>query len=49
MTETVAYGAGGSLEALAVSNNVLTIWSLDARSWSRTQAIRVAIVYGSSS
>jgi hypothetical protein len=39
----------GSWEALAVSGSRLTVWSLEAASWSKTQVIYVPIKYGSSS
>jgi len=49
-TRTVAYEAGGTVDALAVGNNVLTVWRLEpARGWRRTQTIWVPIQYGSSS
>lgn len=48
---TVAAGAAGSVEALAVSHgNVLTVWSLPpgSHAWARRQTLDVQILYGSS-
>jgi hypothetical protein len=50
-TATLAVGASGQLDALAVHAASLTVWLLGPRraSWIRTQAIKVPIPYGSSS
>jgi len=49
-TQAVVPGPGG-LDALAVSNSRLTVWSLAAgtTSWARTQSLEVPVPYGSSS
>jgi hypothetical protein len=49
-TATLAPGAAGGLDALAVKNARLTVWQLAAGSaaWARAQAISVPIQYGSS-
>jgi hypothetical protein len=50
-TETVAFGAGTTIDALAVHNSVLRVWTLAAgsRAWTLGQVVDVAIQYGSSS
>jgi hypothetical protein len=49
-TATVVAGAGGVLQALAVDEEVMTVWSLapGAGAWKRGQVVHVAIEYGSS-
>ncbi|HTT90528.1 MAG TPA: hypothetical protein VMF65_13335 [Acidimicrobiales bacterium] len=50
-TETVAFGTGQPVTALAASATVLTVWSLRSSSglWVKTQVTSVPIQYGSSS
>jgi hypothetical protein len=50
-TATLAPGAGGGYDALAVSGSRLTVWQLAkaASSWTKVQVINVPIQYGSSS
>jgi len=50
-TETLAFGPGTTVEALAVSAAVLTVWSLGPNSsgWHKGQVMQVPIDYGSSS
>jgi hypothetical protein len=50
-TVTLAPGQGGSFDALAVAGSRLTVWQVGAgpTAWTKTQAITVPIVYGSSS
>jgi hypothetical protein len=49
-TATLAAGPAGQPDALAASGSTLTAWQLGGSGrWSRLQAIRVAIPYGSSS
>ena len=53
-TATLAPGAGGSFDALAVAGSRLTVWQAggtgpDATAWTKAQAITVPIEYGSSS
>jgi len=47
----VAVGAGGAIDALAVSSAVVTDWRLDAptRTWSKIGTVTVPIQFGSSS
>jgi hypothetical protein len=40
---------GAGYDALSVSGSVLTVWQLDAGSWTKAQVINVPIQYGSSS
>lgn len=49
-TATVAFGPGSRVEALAVRETVLDVWSLTApsRDWVRRQTLRVPIEFGSS-
>jgi hypothetical protein len=49
-TATLAPGAGGQADALAVHRGTLTIWQLPPRgsTWAKTQVINVPIQYGSS-
>ncbi len=49
-TATLAPGRAGTMQALAVHQAALTIWqaSPGSTSWTKTQAIRVPIQYGSS-
>lgn len=50
-TATLASGTGG-YEALAISGSTLTVWQLAtaaARTWNKSQVIKVPIQYGSSS
>jgi hypothetical protein len=48
-TATLAFAGGASVDALAVHDTVLTVWSLTspARAWSRRQTIDVPIEFGS--
>jgi hypothetical protein len=48
-TATLAFAGGSSVDALAVNDTVLTVWSLTspARAWSRRQTIDVPIEFGS--
>jgi hypothetical protein len=47
-TATLAFGPGSSVDALAVRDTVLTVWSLSpAHAWSRRQTIDVPIEFGS--
>jgi hypothetical protein len=50
-TATLAFGPGTTVESLAVSAAVLTVWTLGPRSsgWHEGQVIQVPIEYGSSS
>jgi hypothetical protein len=48
-TVTLAPGAGGGYDALAVSGSVLTVWRLASAAWAEVQVIHVPIEYGSSS
>lgn len=50
-TATLAPGPGAAADALAVNRSTLTVWQLAPGSagWTRTQAINVPILYGSSS
>jgi len=50
-TATLAPGAGGSFDALAVAGARLTVWQAGpgAAAWTKAQAITVPIEYGSSS
>jgi hypothetical protein len=50
-TATLAPGAGGSFDALAVAGSKLTVWQAGpaATAWTKAQAISVPIEYGSSS
>jgi hypothetical protein len=50
-TQTVAVGASGRLDALAVSDTKLGVWQLDTgkANWVKVQSITVPIVFGSSS
>ncbi len=50
-TATLAFGPGTTVEALAVSAAVLTVWSLapDSSGWREGQVMQVPIEYGSSS
>ncbi len=45
----IALPSRGAPEALAAAAGTLTIWRLSGTAWTRTQAIRVPIQYGSSS
>jgi hypothetical protein len=49
-TATVALGAGGQADALAVHDSTLTVWHIPAggTAWTRAQVISVPIEYGSS-
>jgi len=47
-TGTLAPGAGGSYDALAVSGSRLTVWRLAQRAWGKIQQISVPLQYGSS-
>jgi hypothetical protein len=49
-TATLAPGPGGAADALAVNGATLTVWRLAAGGamWTKAQAIRVPILYGSS-
>ena len=47
-TVTLAPGAGGSYDALAVAGSRLTVWRLARHAWTRAQLITVPIQYGSS-
>jgi len=49
-TATVAYSAAGVVDALAVNDTVLTVWTLASPSdaWTRSQVIHVPIQFGSS-
>jgi hypothetical protein len=47
-TATLAPGAGGGYDALAVSGSVLTVWRLASAVWAKVQVIHVPIEYGSS-
>jgi hypothetical protein len=49
-TETLAYGPGSTVDALAVEDTVLTVYTLtSANGWAPTQIVHVAIQFGSSS
>lgn len=50
-TATVAFGPTATVQALAVDEGVLTVWSLPpgASSWAKSQVVDVPIPYGSSS
>ena len=50
-TATLAPGPGGAADALAVNHATLTVWRLapGGAAWVKAQAIRVPILYGSSS
>jgi hypothetical protein len=50
-TATLAFGAAGPADALAVHNSTLTVWQLatSGMAWTRAQVINVPIEYGSSS
>jgi len=50
-TVTLALGAAGQPDALAVHGSTLTVWQLatDGHAWTRAQVINVPIEYGSSS
>jgi hypothetical protein len=48
-TATLAPGAGGGYDALAVSGSRLTVWQLSGTAWTKVQVINVPIQYGSSS
>ncbi|GEM_PF-372158 len=49
-TATVAFSPDGAVDALAVNDTVLTVWSLSSSSggWTRSQVLHVAIQFGSS-
>ena len=47
-TATLAPGAGGSYDALAVAGSRLTVWRLAQGAWAKAQLITVPIEYGSS-
>ncbi len=47
-TATLAPGAGGSFDALAVAGARLSVWRLAGTAWSKVQVISVPIQYGSS-
>jgi hypothetical protein len=47
-TGTLAPGAGGSFDALAVSRSRLTVWRLARGTWARVQQLTVPVQYGSS-
>ncbi len=48
---TLAAAPGGGFEALSARESQLSVWALSSRGsgWSRSQVVRVAIPYGSSS
>lgn len=50
-TATLAFGASGRVEALAVDDTLLTVWSLDGKSssWVKGQVVSVPVQFGSSS
>lgn len=48
-TATVAFSTTTAPAALAVDGSVLTVWTLEAQTWSRSQTMDVPIAYGSSS
>ncbi|HXW34149.1 MAG TPA: hypothetical protein VEJ87_06175, partial [Acidimicrobiales bacterium] len=50
-TATVAFSSDSKVDALAVDQSILSVWSLtpDSHDWTRAQVIRVPIQYGSSS
>jgi hypothetical protein len=49
-TATVAFGPASSIDALAVNDTVLTVWSLDipTHAWARAQVIKVPLEFDSS-
>jgi len=47
-TGTLAPGAGGSYDALAVAGSRLTVWRLAGGAWGKVQQISVPVQYGSS-
>jgi hypothetical protein len=47
-TGTLAPGAGGSYDALAVAGSRLTVWRLGRGAWTRVQQVTVPVQYGSS-
>ena len=47
-TGTLAPGAGGSYDALAVAGSRLTVWRLTQGAWAKVQQIAVPVQYGSS-
>jgi hypothetical protein len=47
-TGTLAPGAGGSYDALAVAGSRLTVWRLGQGAWARVQQVTVPVQYGSS-
>jgi hypothetical protein len=48
-TATLAPGPGSGYDALAVSGSNLTVWRLASGAWTKVQAMKVPITYGSSS
>jgi len=50
-TATVAFGPGSAVDALATTSTVVTVWQLatNVGTWAKSQVVRVAIQYGSSS
>jgi hypothetical protein len=50
-TATLAFGPGSTVDALATTSTVLTVWQLatDVGTWAKSQVVHVAIQYGSSS
>jgi len=50
-TATVAFLPGGTIDALAVHNVVLTVWALSSGSsaWVKKQVLDVPVQFGSSS
>jgi hypothetical protein len=50
-TATVAFAPGSTVDALATTSTVLTVWQLatNVGTWAKSQVVHVAIQYGSSS
>jgi hypothetical protein len=50
-TATIAFGPGSTVDALATTSTVLTVWQLatNVGTWAKSQVVHVAIQYGSSS
>jgi hypothetical protein len=47
-TGTLAPGAGGSFDALAVAGSRLTVWRLAQGAWAKVQQVTVPVQFGSS-